>query len=72
MAFLLVLLGLGLIAAVGAPWLVPVIVVAALAFWFLRVLFGRGAPSPERAVRETPKAEPLGPGGPNDPEAASP
>ena len=68
--FILLAIATGLVAALGAaPFaLVPGLLAVAVLVW-AGIMLAKGK-TPARAVRETPKAELLGPGGPDDPEAA--
>jgi xanthine/uracil permease len=67
---LLVALAIVFIATIGlGPLAIVPIVIAALAgIWFL-VAMVRSGGAPSDPVRQAPKAELLGPGGPDDPEA---
>jgi hypothetical protein len=66
-ALIFVALTLGLGFAFAAPWLViiPIAVVVLFVAWLLVV--AASGRTPQRAVRQTRKAELLGPGGPDDP-----
>ncbi|HEY3922145.1 MAG TPA: hypothetical protein VGL76_08535 [Gaiellaceae bacterium] len=67
--FLLVALAIAFTLALGAgPFvIVPAVAAFAVGVWFLVGLVGGRTPG--REVRRTEKAELLGPGGPDDPDA---
>lgn len=74
-AFIAILLAALLLAfgfAFAAPWLVivPIAIVIVLVVWGGALVVSHM--TPEEAVRQTPKADLLGPGGPDDPDAGEP
>ena len=71
-AFIAIVLAALLLAfgfAFAAPWLVivPVAIVIVLVIWGGALVVAHW--TPEEAVRRTPKADLLGPGGPDDPDS---
>jgi len=65
---LLLLVGAGLAAVLGAGWLaiLPLVLAIGVGGWFVATL--AGGRTPATAVRDTDHPELLGPGGPDDPD----